>query len=61
MEILFQTAKFKSATAVWEQTAKFNDRQYFRLYGIKQLQEVMDQCRMRFLPVRKPHKATINF
>ena len=32
------TAKFKSAnifiSAAWDQTAKFNDRQYFRLYGM---------------------------
>ena len=32
------TAKFKSAnifiSAAWDQTAKFKDRQYFRLYGI---------------------------
>ena len=31
-------AKFKSAnifiSATWDQTAKFNDHQYFRLYGI---------------------------
>ena len=32
------TAKFKSAnifiSAAWDQTAKFKNRQYFRLYGI---------------------------
>ena len=32
------TAKFISAnifiSAVWDQTAKFNDRQYFQLYGM---------------------------
>ena len=32
------TAKFKSAnifiSAAWDQTAKFKDCQYFRLYGI---------------------------
>ena len=33
------TAKFKSAnifiSVAWDQTAKFKDRQYFRLYGIQ--------------------------
>ena len=34
MAILFQTAKFKSSnTQFGGQTAKFNDRQYFWLYG----------------------------
>ena len=35
--ISYHTAKFKSANSVknvvWGKTAKFNDRQYFRLYG----------------------------
>ena len=39
MAIPYQTAKFKSNNSVknvvWAQTAKFNDRQYFQLYGIK--------------------------
>ena len=38
MAIPYWTAKFKStnmfAMAIWEPTAKFNSRQYFRLYGI---------------------------
>ena len=38
MAISYQTAKFKSANifvmAIWGPTAKFNSRQYFRLYGI---------------------------
>ena len=38
MAIPYQTAKFKSgnifAMAIWGPTAKFNSRQYFRLYGI---------------------------
>ena len=37
MAISYRTAKFKSAnillTAIWGSTAKFNARQYFRLYG----------------------------
>ena len=37
MAIPYQTAKFKSNNSVknvvWAQTAKFNDRQYFQLYG----------------------------
>ena len=37
MPILCQTAKFKSvnilAKAIWDPTAKFNSRQYFRLYS----------------------------
>ena len=37
MAILYRTAKFKSANtfemAIWDPTAKFNSRQYFRLYG----------------------------
>ena len=37
MAIPYRTAKLKSAnifvTAVWDQTAKFNYRQYFWLYG----------------------------
>ena len=37
MAILYQTAKFKStnifAIAILGSTAKFNSRQYFRLYG----------------------------
>ena len=40
MAIPYHTAKFKSANSVknvvWGKTAKFNDRQYFRLYGIVQ-------------------------
>ena len=36
--IPYRTAKFKSANifaiAIWGPTAKFNSRQYFRLYGI---------------------------
>ena len=38
MAIPYRTAKFKSANilliAIWGSTAKFNARQYFRLYGI---------------------------
>ena len=38
MAIPYQTAKFKStntfAMAIWDPTAKFNSRQYFRLYSI---------------------------
>ena len=38
MAIPYHTVKFKSAgsvkNVVWGKTAKFNDRQYFRLYGI---------------------------
>ena len=38
MAIPYQTTKFKSNNSVendvWAQTAKFNDRQYFQLYGI---------------------------
>ena len=38
MAILYRTAKFKYANmfamAIWDPTAKFNSRQYFRLYGI---------------------------
>ena len=38
MAIPYQTAKFKSANtfamAIWDPAAKFNSRQYFRLYGI---------------------------
>ena len=38
MAIPYQTTKFKSANifvmAIWGPTAKFNSRQYFRLYGI---------------------------
>ena len=38
MAIPYQTAKFKSANilliAIWGSTAKFNARQYFRLYGM---------------------------
>ena len=38
MAILYRTAKFKStnilAIAILDSTAKFNPRQYFRLYGI---------------------------
>ena len=38
MAIPYQTAKFKSANilaiAILGSTAKFNSRQYFRLYGI---------------------------
>ena len=38
MAILYRTAKLKSANtfamAIWDPTAKFNSRQYFRLYGI---------------------------
>ena len=37
MVIPYHTAKFESANSVknvvWGKTAKFNDRQYFRLYG----------------------------
>ena len=37
MAIPYQTAKFKStntfAMAIWDPTAKFNSRQYFRLYS----------------------------
>ena len=37
MVILYQTAKFKYNNSVknvvWAQTAEFNDRQYFQLYG----------------------------
>ena len=37
MAIPYRTAKFKSANifamAIWGPTAKFNSRQYFRLYG----------------------------
>ena len=37
MAIPYHTAKFKSTNSVknviWGKTAKFNDRQYFRLYG----------------------------
>ena len=37
MVIPYQTTKFKSANmfamAIWDPTAKFNSRQYFRLYG----------------------------
>ena len=39
MAILYHTAKFNSNNGVKNvvlgQTAKFNDRQYFRLYGIQ--------------------------
>ena len=42
-----ETAKFKSTnifiSAAWGQTAKFNDRQYFRLYGIYQQALCSDQ------------------
>ena len=38
MAIPYRTDKFKSANmfamAIWEPTAKFNSRQYFRLYSI---------------------------
>ena len=41
MTIPYRTAKFKSAnvfiSAALDHTAKFKDRQYFRLYGILQL------------------------
>ena len=37
MAIPYRTAKFKSANrfamTIWDPTAKFNSRQYFRLYG----------------------------
>ena len=37
MAIPYHTTKFKSANSVknvvWGKTAKFNDHQYFRLYG----------------------------
>ena len=37
MAIPYRTAKLKSANAfamaIWDPTAKFNSRQYFRLYG----------------------------
>ena len=37
--ILYHTVKFKSTNSVknvsWGKTAKFNDRLYFRLYGIQ--------------------------
>ena len=39
MAIPYRTAKFKPtnmfAMAIWDPTAKFNSRQYFRLYGIR--------------------------
>ena len=45
MVILYRTAKFKSASmfamAIWDLTAKFNSRQYFRLYGIRKLFSVV--------------------
>ena len=38
MAIPYRTAKFKSANtlvmAIWDPTAKYNSRQYFRLYSI---------------------------
>ena len=38
MAISYHTARFKSTNGVknivWGKTAKFNDHQYFRLYGI---------------------------
>ena len=38
MAIPYRTAKFESANtfamAIWDPTAKFNSRQYFRLYGM---------------------------
>ena len=38
MAIVYQTAKFKSAKiAIWDPTAKFNYRQYFRLYSMKEI------------------------
>ena len=56
MTILYRTAKFKSAnifvSAALDQTAKFKDHQYFRLYGIGFFCEVHSYLQIiaRYLP-----------
>ena len=59
MVIPYWTTKFKSvntfAMAIWDLTAKFNSRQYFRLYGII---IAIINCYLRYYKLHTPYTIT---